>query len=183
MNAAGVEYMGVAKTVKTLLKSFNQLKTIWPLSAMNTLNTESATKRQAEETINSETSLKKLKSDLQTVGDDDVKVKRVKRKKVALLAVYSGKGYHGVQIQTKQEYKTIEKELVNALHQSDLITKEHVDDMSKNGQRCFSRWSSFFLPDKYYHINIDSHAPCLTTLVYTSAHGYSFTSTSVLAMC
>jgi len=60
--------MGVAKTVKTLLKSFNQLKTIWPLSAMNTLNTESATKRQAEETINSETSLKKLKSDLQVTN-------------------------------------------------------------------------------------------------------------------
>jgi len=60
--------MGVAKTVKTLLKSFNQMKTIWPLSAMNTLNTESATKRQAEETINSETSLKKLKSDLQVTN-------------------------------------------------------------------------------------------------------------------
>jgi len=57
---------------------------------------------------------------------------KLKRKKRALLTVYSGKGYHGVQIQITG-HKMIELELVNGLHTSNLIDQSCADDMSKTG--------------------------------------------------
>ncbi|KAL3864952.1 hypothetical protein ACJMK2_006593 [Sinanodonta woodiana] len=76
-----------------------------------------------------------LKRDLEKDGKEkDVKKQKLesrvdKKKKVAILFGYCGKGYHGLQI--NKDMPTIERDILQALVKAECIPQEHADDMSK----------------------------------------------------
>ncbi|XP_007426163.1 tRNA pseudouridine synthase A [Python bivittatus] len=78
---------------------------------------------------------KRFKDNEEEVKDE---TKKFPKKKVVLLLVYSGKGYHGMQRNVKNsQYRTIEDDLVSALIRSGCIPENHGEDMKKMSfQRC-----------------------------------------------
>ncbi|XP_070618677.1 pseudouridylate synthase 1 homolog isoform X2 [Erythrolamprus reginae] len=78
---------------------------------------------------------KRLKDHEEEVKDE---AKKFPKKKVVLLLVYCGKGYHGMQRNvTNSQYRTIEDDLVAALIKSGCIPENHGEDMKKMSfQRC-----------------------------------------------
>ncbi|KAK3599424.1 hypothetical protein CHS0354_036442 [Potamilus streckersoni] len=66
--------------------------------------------------------------------EEDVKKQKLegrvdRKKKVALLFGYCGKGYHGLQI--NKDMPTIERDILQALVKAECIPQGHADDMSK----------------------------------------------------
>uniref|UniRef100_A0A8C6Y2Q2 Pseudouridylate synthase 1 homolog n=1 Tax=Naja naja TaxID=35670 RepID=A0A8C6Y2Q2_NAJNA len=79
--------------------------------------------------------VKRLKDNEEEAKDE---TKKFPKKKVVLLLVYCGKGYHGMQRNVKSsQYRTIEDDLVSALIKSGCIPENHGEDMKKMSfQRC-----------------------------------------------
>ncbi|KAM3825892.1 pseudouridylate synthase 1 homolog [Vipera latastei] len=79
--------------------------------------------------------VKRFKDNEEEVKDE---TKKFPKKKVVLLLVYCGKGYHGMQRNVKtSQYRTIEDDLVSALIKSRCIPENHGEDMKKMSfQRC-----------------------------------------------